>query len=269
MDKLKMKRTTRRAQNTKLIQEASVLLENDDATVRQIDSIYERLKSNNEELKKINDEMESHISEEAFEAEYATVIEYEDNATRILAELQSKRRQHSETSPVSLHIEVRDVPAAMGPSGRPGAKLPKLTINPFAGDLCKWSEFWEQFDQVINQNGNLSTSDKFNYLRLFLKEDAAAAIAGLPTTEACYEDALDILKRRFGDKKRLEQEYFSRLRRLTPVRSSNEVAKLRKLYDHVLINTRGLEALGISKSSFSSMLRDILLRALPPFDRVM
>ncbi|XP_037529191.1 GRIP and coiled-coil domain-containing protein 1-like [Rhipicephalus sanguineus] len=116
MNRLKMKRTTRRAQNTKLIQEASALLENDDATVRQIDSIYERLKSNNEELKKINDEMESHISDEAFEAEYATVIEYEDNATRILAELQSKRRQHSETSPVSPHIEVRDVPAAMGPS---------------------------------------------------------------------------------------------------------------------------------------------------------
>ncbi|XP_037526117.1 paramyosin-like [Rhipicephalus sanguineus] len=135
MDKLKMKRTKRRAQNTKLIKEASAVLENDDATVRHIDSIYERLKSNNEELKKINDEMESHISDETFEAEYATVIEHEDNATRILAELQSKRRQHSETSPVSPHIEVRDVPAAMGPSERPGAKLPKLTINPFAEEF--------------------------------------------------------------------------------------------------------------------------------------
>ncbi|XP_037505356.1 paramyosin-like [Rhipicephalus sanguineus] len=135
MDRLKMKRTTRRAQNTKLLQEASALLENDDATVRQIESIYERLKSNNEELKKINDEMESHISDETFEVEYATVIEHEDNATRILAELQSKRRQHSETSPLSPHIEVRDAPAAMGPSERPGAKLPKLTINPFAEEF--------------------------------------------------------------------------------------------------------------------------------------
>ncbi|XP_037504907.1 uncharacterized protein LOC119380305 [Rhipicephalus sanguineus] len=158
MDRLKMKRTTRRAQNTKLIQEASALLENDDATVRQIDSICEMLKSNNEELRKINDEMESHISDEAFEAEYATVIEYEDNATRILAELQSKRRQHSETSPVSPHIEVRDVPASMGPSERPGAKLPKLTINPFAVESLERSDFAEEkgYDEATHPKDNES-----------------------------------------------------------------------------------------------------------------
>ncbi|XP_037564630.1 centrosomal protein of 135 kDa-like [Dermacentor silvarum] len=263
MDKLKLKRATRRAQNTRIIHEASALLENNAVTLRQIDCIYERLKNNNDELKKINDELESHISEEAFEADYATVIEYEDNATRILAELQSKRRQQSETTSLSSPVGVRDMPVATGHSERPGVKLPKLEINAFDGDLCKWNAFWEQFDQIINQNGTLTATDKFNYLRLFLKGDAATAIAGLPTTEACYVDALDMLKRRFGDKKRLEQEYFSRLRRLTPVRFSNEVTKLRKLYDQVLINTRGLEVLGVSKSSFSSMLCDVLLRALP------
>ncbi|KAH7968232.1 hypothetical protein HPB52_007045 [Rhipicephalus sanguineus] len=48
MGKLKMNLTTRRAQNTKLIQGASGLLERDDATVQQIESIYDRLKNNND-----------------------------------------------------------------------------------------------------------------------------------------------------------------------------------------------------------------------------
>lgn len=85
---------------------------------------------------------------------------------------------------------------------------------------------------------------------------------GLPTTEACYKDAIDILKKRFGDRTRLEQEYFSRLRTLPSVRSSDPTA-LCKLYDQIVINIRGLETLGVSKASFSTMLCDLLLWALP------
>ncbi|KAH6938467.1 hypothetical protein HPB50_009415 [Hyalomma asiaticum] len=47
------------------------------------------------------------------------------------------------------------------------------------------------------------------------------------------------------------------------MRSSNEVTKLRKVYDQVLINMRGQEALGFSKAAFLSMLCDTLLTALP------
>lgn len=50
---------------------------------------------------------------------------------------------------------------------------------------------------------------------------------------------------------------------LSPVRSSTDTKALRSLYDQVLVNIRGLETLGVHKSSFSSMLCDILLRALP------
>ncbi|KAH6928934.1 hypothetical protein HPB50_021764 [Hyalomma asiaticum] len=39
---------------------------------------------------------------------------------------------------------------------------------------------------------------------LLVRGDAATAIAGMLATKAHYLDALDLLKRRFGDKKRLE-----------------------------------------------------------------
>ncbi|KAH9377999.1 hypothetical protein HPB48_011533 [Haemaphysalis longicornis] len=48
-----------------------------------------------------------------------------------------------------------------------------------------------------------------------------------------------------------------------PIRSSSDTRGLRKLDDQVLVNIRGLETPGMKLSSFSSMLSDILLRALP------
>ncbi|KAH7932203.1 hypothetical protein HPB51_029436 [Rhipicephalus microplus] len=89
MDKLKIKIITRKVQNTKRIQEASVLLENDGTTLRLINAIYERLNNNNEEFNKMNEDIESNKRDEAFKKE--TVVEYEDNATCILVDLQSKR----------------------------------------------------------------------------------------------------------------------------------------------------------------------------------
>ncbi|KAH6944801.1 hypothetical protein HPB50_005290 [Hyalomma asiaticum] len=41
-----------------------------------------------------------------------------------------------------------------------GVKLPKLTINPFANDSGKWSEFWEQFNQIFSQSGNFTVAGK-------------------------------------------------------------------------------------------------------------
>ncbi|XP_037529331.1 uncharacterized protein LOC119406672 [Rhipicephalus sanguineus] len=199
MDKLKAKRTSRRPLNSRIINEASALLRNDSATHEQLDSIYERLKTNNDELNKINNELESVITDEDFQSEYETILEYEDNATRILTELISRRNRISSTPAEEGSGSGPATNVIATPSERTGAKLPKLTIAPFSGDVCKWTEFWEQFLQIVHNNVTLTTTEKFHYLRQFLKGDAASAVAGLPTTEACYKDAVDLLQKRFGD----------------------------------------------------------------------
>lgn len=50
MEKLKFKRTSRRAQNTRIINEASAAIADPCATTDQLASLYERLKGNNDEL---------------------------------------------------------------------------------------------------------------------------------------------------------------------------------------------------------------------------
>ena len=78
-------------------------------------------------------------------------------------------------------------------------KLPKLTIPLFDGDVAQWTPFWDSYDSAIHQNSSLNEVDKFNYLRSLLKGAARDTVSGLMLTAANYQEAIEILKRRFGN----------------------------------------------------------------------
>ena len=63
-------------------------------------------------------------------------------------------------------------------------RLPKLTIQPFDGNVTHWTSFWDSFDSVIHQNTGLNEVNKFNYLHSLLRGSARDAISGLMLTEA-------------------------------------------------------------------------------------
>ncbi|KAM7312688.1 uncharacterized protein ISCGN_009593 [Ixodes scapularis] len=233
MERLKTKRTTRRAQNTRLDNEASALLQNQDSTISQITTVAERLRPNNDELRRLNEEFEGHIPDGSFETEFQAVVQYEDEATATISALQCRKDLLDEISSRGASREPSRHPNDTQGSRQAGTRLPKLTITPFKGEISKWSAFWEQFDETIHKNASLSTSEKFGYLRMYLGGEAEAAVAGLPRTETCYADAIEILNRRFGDKKRLEQEYFSSLRLISPVKTANDTSGLRTMFDQV------------------------------------
>ncbi len=71
---------------------------------------------------------------------------------------------------------------------RHNVKLPKLVIDKYAGDISQWQYFWGQFETAVHPNPNLTTTDKFSYLRSYLTGAAANVIAGLPFTEASYDN---------------------------------------------------------------------------------
>lgn len=41
-----------------------------------------------------------------------------------------------------------------------GPKLQNLNIDPFAGELCRWTEFWEQLDLTLTQNSEIYVCGK-------------------------------------------------------------------------------------------------------------
>ncbi|KAG0417023.1 hypothetical protein HPB47_005947, partial [Ixodes persulcatus] len=80
-------RTVRRSQNTRLINEATAVLET--ADLATLTSLLERLTTSNNELRQINNKTEDHISDGDLVAEYTAVVEYDDEARRMIAVLGS------------------------------------------------------------------------------------------------------------------------------------------------------------------------------------
>ena len=112
-------------------------------------------------------------------------------------------------------------------------KLPKLTLKEFDGDVTTWGTFWDSFESAIHGNPKLSAIDKINYIHSHVKGSAAEAIAGLALTSSNYEEAVTLLKKRFGNTQQLVKKQMEVHLNLEPVTSSHNTIGLRHLYDKV------------------------------------
>ncbi|XP_068692734.1 uncharacterized protein [Montipora foliosa] len=125
-------------------------------------------------------------------------------------------------SPVRLNVSTEVVPgkfelsnhSAQLQSGNPAASssiqetgprvnLPKLDVKTFDGEVSRWPTFWDAFESSIHKNSKLAPIDKFNYLNSLLMKPALDAISGLFLTASNYEEAIAILKKRFGNKQQI------------------------------------------------------------------
>ena len=142
----------------------------------------------------------------------------------------------------------------------PKMKLPKLTLKRFNGDLANWTTFWDSFESSIHNNTGLSNIDKINYLNSFLERSAAEAISGLTLN---YDEAITILKKRFGNKQLIINKHMDILLNLDAVTSLYNLRGLRHLFDLVESNVRGLRSLGVPPESYGSLLSSVLMNKLP------
>ena len=120
------------------------------------------------------------------------------------------------------------------------AKLPKLHLKSFSGDILHFPEFWESFHSVVH-NSSLDTITKLNYLRSLLEGSAAATISGLSLNSENYTEALTLLKSRYGNKQVLISAHIDKLMNLPVIYSSPEIKKLREVYDCIEVNVQGLK----------------------------
>ena len=148
------------------------------------------------------------------------------------------------------------------------AKLPKLELKKFHGNPMHWYPFWESFESAVHKNPNLSSVDKFNYLKSLLTGTAQSSVAGLALTSANYEKAVDLLKQRFGNRQMVISSHIEVLTKLPKVESISEVKKLRSLYDTVESHVRGLEGMEISSEMYGCFLTPIVMQKLPEEFRI-
>ena len=143
-------------------------------------------------------------------------------------------------------------------------KLPKLSLPHFNGNLMKWTSFWDSFDSAVHTNDRLPEVDKFNHLRSLLEGTARDAISGMSMTASNYREAVEILKKRFGNRQLIISKHMDALLHVSAVTSDGHLRELRRLYDQSEANIRSLKALGVESGSYGAMLSSVLLNKLPP-----
>ena len=79
------------------------------------------------------------------------------------------------------------------------SKLSKLELKPFDGNILNWQPFWDRFQSPIDSNSSISRIDKSTYLQSFWSPSASECVSGLTTTGENYNEAVELLKQRYGN----------------------------------------------------------------------
>ena len=110
--------------------------------------------------------------------------------------------------------------------------------------------------------------DKFNYLKSLLTGIAQSVVTGLALTSANYEKAVELLKRRFGNRQVVISSNMEALTKIPKVASTSEVKRLRSLHDTVESHVRGLESMEISSEMYGCFITPIIMQKLPEEFRI-
>ena len=95
-----------------------------------------------------------------------------------------------------------------------------------------------------------------------LEGKAHRAVAGLELKEENYDNAIKILKERFGNKQQIISSHMQALLKLQGL-PNEKVSQLRLIFDQINAHVRGLETLGVTAERYGSLLIPIIMSRMP------
>lgn len=159
-------------------------------------------------------------------------------------------------------------PSPMAPASLPPPavvtkpQLPRLQLPKFKGCIKNWPAFWDSFKSAVHENAEIPRVDKFNYLNSLLEGTALKSIQGLTLTKGHYDTAFGMLKERFRDPQQIISSHMESLLKI-PSCSGDRSCSLRSVYDKIMVNIRGLEALGVTSKQYGSLLIPVIMTRFP------
>ncbi|XP_072143108.1 uncharacterized protein [Dermacentor andersoni] len=275
MERLQKKQAALRQAIEKIIAAASDLLQSPTIQVGELEEHLDLILEQADELKSVNESIEKKIDLQELDAELEACAAYTEKIcsikTKIKRALRSQTANESRSTTPSVTgnaseqeaYHIGSVPPATFQPLSATTKLPKLEIGKFSGDLRSWQKFWNQFESTIHKNSTLPAIAKFQYLTSYLTGKAAAAIEGLPISDRNYDIAVKTLIERFGKEDVIIEDHMSRLLDVRPVHDLRDIERLRSLHDEIRSGVRSLEALGVSSSTYGTLLLTILRKSIP------
>jgi len=232
---------------TRTCQSIELLLNTESPDKVQLVTMKGALISQNDRLERLNMELDSlvdEIDERDFNEQLEKIENYREKVDNILSK-----------------INVIEAKKNIDNVEKCSIQLPKLSLPTFDGNVLNWNDFYESFSVCINNRG-LTDVERFQYLKSSLIGDALLILDGLPLNAANYTVAMDLLKSRFGSKRRLSRAHVRALLNLKEPNYKNATS-LRFFVDTVNKHTRGLESLDIFSEHYQLFLCETLLWKMP------
>lgn len=208
-------------------------------------------------LKKIDQEVLSlcnidEIPQEIKESE--KYVEKVITCQKPINDISQQNREMQETDPLAGLIQtlLGGVPPLL-PTSQVNAKLPKLVLPKFHGEVTTWMGFWDSYKSAVHENVSLSKINKYNYLRSLLEGAASQAIQGIALSSDNCDSAVEILEQRFGKTQQIISAHMEEILKLQPCFT------LRFLYDKLSLHVRGLSSLRVSSQEYGSLLIRIIM----------
>ena len=199
--------------------------------------------------------------ETEFVNEMSNSLEENDRFYTILSQIEDCLAKDLSIDPKPVIVS-----SSVTPSPSPRTQqvvLPKIELPKFDGNIVNWQTFWDQFESSVHKQEGLSHIHKFNYLKSLLTSTASECIAGLAMTNENYEEAVSLLKERFGNKQLLIDAYVESFIDLPAVKSMNQVKDLRSVYDQLETTVRNLRSLNVETQTYGYFLVPVLRQKLP------
>ncbi|XP_055542517.1 uncharacterized protein LOC129728126 [Wyeomyia smithii] len=103
-------------------------------------------------------------------------------------------------------------------------RLPEIKIPEFDGNFDEWTNFYDLFLTLIHTNPQLSSVQKFQYLKAVLKGKALRLVQSLAVSTANYTIAWDSLRKRYDNTNLQIKQHFSALLSTTAIRKESAEA---------------------------------------------
>ena len=236
-------------------------------TVNTIEKAYENVNKTNEEdiiatmeliekLCSLNCEIEE-LAEDAENNEeiYDGCLQSEVNITKKIKTLKSfvdKEKgliKNSDSKPESFKNKF--------------VNLPTLTVEKLKGDYTKFNTFMDSFVAAIDSCEDLKDIEKFNYLHSCLEGEAFRTIQGIKLIDKNYPEALEVLRKRYGNKQRIISAHMNELLNMKKVERDSDLQGLRRLYEDIESHVRSSRSLDVDDDNHGSLLTPIIMERLP------
>ena len=209
-------------------------------------------------VKRLDDEIFELLDQEEAENDLTNCLVRNDEVFELIAAIEEKLIEKKETP-----INTDSSENISSNTEQIKCKLSKLVVKEFDGNVLNWQTFWNQFKSTIHSKVNINNIDQFGYLKSFLCPSACETISGFALTNQNYLEAVELLKRRYGNPQLLINTYMEQLVKLEKIEKSNDVSKLRTFFNKTEITVRNLKLLSIETSSYGSLLIPVLTSKLP------